>query len=167
MSAGSRFVREIWDRWSQARMSRVGVGKYTIAFACLLHLAWAVLLCFPGAGGATPIALLVRICGGPGRTALVLVAVSVAAFVFPFRRYGISPGQMALHLLPQQFVLFVSAGAGVQSIALGHYAVGVPRPMAFIAVDQLPVILLALCYTVVVLEAARYLASRRSERIEP
>lgn len=158
-------VRELGGRWRTARVSRVGLGKYVILMACLLHVAWAILLRFPGAEFATPVAMVVQICGGPGRAAIVLVAVAVAAVVFPFRRYGMSPIQMSLHLIPQQVVLLFSAGAGVRAIALGHYADGVHRPWAFIAVDQMAIILLALLYTAVVFEAARGLAARRRERL--
>lgn len=163
--AVSNVLRDLIRRWNEARISRVGLGKYIILLACLLDASWALLLRFPGAGAATPLSLIVRICGGPGRAAIVLTLTSAAAIVFPFRRYGVSVVQMGLHLIPQQVVLLVSALGGARAIVDGHYADGVERSSAFIAADQLPIILLALLYTVVVLEVARGLRGRHRQRL--
>jgi hypothetical protein len=50
-------------------------------------------------------------------------------------------------LVPQQFVLIISASGALHAAFVGHYADGVPRPWQFILGDQLPVILAALLYT--------------------
>lgn len=141
--------------WRETRLSRVAVGKYVVLLASLLHLMWAgLLIADVGAGGSTPVAILLRIFGGPVRATVVLVAVASAAMCFPFVRYRMSAKAMAAMLLPQQTVLLMSAGAGLWATSIGHYADGVIRPWGFILADQLPVILLALLYTVAVLEVA-------------
>lgn len=149
------------DTWAQVRVSRTGFGKYVVLFACLLHMTWAGLLVLdPSSGFSTPLRLLVRLSGGSWRASVVLVLVAIPAVGFTFRRIGVSHLQMGLMLIPQQLVLFVSAGAALHSAVLGKYADGTLRSTAFILGDQLSVILLALLYSVVILEAARDLSAR-------
>jgi hypothetical protein len=150
-----KFLRAFDARWRGARLSKIALGKYIVMFASLLHLVWAGLLLFDkSAGNSTPVAILTKVCGGPYRTAFVLVVVAVAAMIFPFIRYRISTSAMSLMLIPQQTLLLMSAGAGVYAAVVRHYADGVIRPWPFILSDQLPVILLAVLYTVAVLESA-------------
>jgi hypothetical protein len=150
-----RFFRALPNAWGKARLSRVPLGKYVILFVSLLHLGWAALLVFsPAAANSTPVRVISDICGGSLRTAFVLAVTAVAAVCFPFIRYTVSNIGLCLMLLPQQSILLMSAGAGIRAAALGRYADGVARPWEFILSDQLPVILLALLYTAVVLEAA-------------
>jgi len=133
----------------------VALGKYIVLCASLLHVIWAgLLLVTPDAGGSTPLHIIVVVCGGPWRTAIVLTLVAGAAMVFPFSKYRVSNRALALMLIPQQTFLLMSAGAGIRAAMLGHYADGVARSWTFILSDQLPVILIAVLYTVAVLEAA-------------
>jgi hypothetical protein len=141
--------------WRDARLNQVSLGKYIVLFASLLHLAWAVLLLVsPTAGYSTPVAIITRVCGGPYRSAFVLATVAGVAMVFPFIRYRLTNRMMAALLIPQQLLLFMSAGAGLWAAVRETYADGVVRGWPFILSDQLPVILLALLYTVAVLEAS-------------
>jgi hypothetical protein len=48
-----------------------------------------------------------------------------------------------LFLVPQQILLFLSAGSSFKAIWQGHFADGVVRSHAFIMADQAPVILIA------------------------
>lgn len=148
-------LRAASTAWRDVRVSKVALGKYIVLLASLLHLAWAVLLLWsPTAGRSTPVAIIVRICGGQYRTAFVLATFAIVAMVFPFIRYRITNRMMAGLLIPQQILLFFSAGAGVLATVRETYADGVVRGWPFILSDQLPVILTALLYTVAVLEAA-------------
>ncbi|MEX2439696.1 MAG: hypothetical protein WD739_07425 [Actinomycetota bacterium] len=152
---GTERLRQLGLAWHRARLSSVALGKYIILFASALHIGWAaLLLADPEAAGSTPVSLITRLCGGPYRSAFVLVITAVVAMVFPFIRYRVSARTMGLMLIPQQFLLFVSAGAGIYAASVGHYADGVDRPWSFILSDQLPTILVALLYTAAVLEAA-------------
>lgn len=149
------WVKALGDSWRGARLSRVALGKYIVLCASLLHFLWAALLLVsPDAGGATPLNIVLRVCGGPIRTSFVLTCVALAAMVFPFSKYRVSNRALALMLIPQQTILLMSAGAGIRAAVLGHYADGVARSWTFILSDQLPMILIAALYTVAVLEAA-------------
>jgi hypothetical protein len=155
IAVARRLIHAVNVAWRGAKLSRVALGKYIIAYASLLHLGWAVLLVVdPRSQGATPVHIIALVCGGPYRSAVVLALVAIAAGVFPFLRSRVSTGALALMLIPQQAFLFMSAGAGIYAAVIGHYADGVPRASAFIFADQLPVILASLLYTIAVLEAA-------------
>lgn len=56
-----------------------------------------------------------------------------------------------IFMLPQQFVLTLSAVGAVSSIVASQFADGVVRPRAFIAADQCPAIFLAIGHTVAIL----------------
>lgn len=149
------WLSNLTEGWRGARLSRVALGKYIVLFASALHIAWALLLLIdPATAGSTPVHVLVVVFAGPLRTAITLALVAGMAMAFPFTKYRISNRALASLLIPQQAILLMSAGAGFRAVLLGHYADGVARSWAFILGDQLPVILLALLYTVAVLEAA-------------
>jgi hypothetical protein len=138
-----------------AQLSKVALGKYIILLASVLHLVWAGLLVFAqGAGNSTPVAIITKLSGGRERAAVILVGVSVAALTFLYTKRTKSNATVSALLVPQQLLLFLSAGAGLWATIRESYADGVIRDWAFILTDQLPVILLAVLYTVVVLEAA-------------
>jgi hypothetical protein len=68
--------------WRSSRVSEAAIGRYVILFASLLHIGWAVLLVInPTAGQSTPVAIVIRVCGGPYRSAAVLVACALVAMV--------------------------------------------------------------------------------------
>jgi hypothetical protein len=55
-------------------------------------------------------------------------------------------------LIPQQIVLLLSAMAVLQAIVLGHFGDGVVRSWQFIFLDQMQTLIIAILYTVAVLE---------------
>lgn len=59
-----------------------------------------------------------------------------------------------LFMMPQQFVLCVSAGGAIISMWSGVFADGTVRSSAFLIVDQIPGVLLAAGHTVAVFQAA-------------
>jgi hypothetical protein len=119
-----------------------------IAYAILLHWVWAIALMLdPAAGNATAIHALLDLM--PRASAIgVYVAVGVLASI------GIWRG-CPLTLLPQQFVLMVSAVGAAFAIWNGSFADGVIRSHAFIAADQAPAILAALGHTYAIIAIAR------------
>jgi len=154
--------------WRQLRISQVALGKYIILYACILHLMWAILLLInPMAGNATALAILLQIFGGPIRTAVILFVVAVTAMWFPFLRYTVSKRALAFMLIPQQLVMLMSAGNGIYAAAVGHFSDGVARAHEFILADQLSVILLALLYSVAILEAASWAPKHRPMDLGP
>jgi hypothetical protein len=120
-----------------------------ILYAVLLHLTWAVVLFLSdSAGNATAIhALLdlvprywaVAIYGGVGLIAL----------------YGMIKIRICLYcLLPQQFILMVSAVGAVYAMWTGHFADGVARSVPFIIADQVSGVLAALGHTYAIIAIA-------------
>lgn len=78
-----------------------------------------------------------------------LIGIAIAAtssLVWPDRRRGL------LELLPQQFTLMMSAGGAIVCIWAGHFADGVIRPSAFLLVDQIPAVLIALMHSGAIVE---------------
>ena len=149
------WLRYLSSRWKGIRLSQTPLGKYILLFASTLHFGWALLLLLdPAAAGSTPIDIIVRISGGAYRGAFTLTVVASMATGYLFLKRQVSPSAMALLLVPQQLVLFMSAGSGLFAVITQHYADGVPRPWAFILSDQLPVILASLLYTVAVIESS-------------
>ena len=65
-----------------------------------------------------------------------------------------------LLLIPQQLLLWLSAGGAFQAIWLGHFADGVQRSHAFILVDQCPTILIAIFHSWAMLLILRHGADR-------
>jgi hypothetical protein len=65
-------------------------------------------------------------------------------------------------MLPQQTLLIVSAIGGMVAAALGHYADGVMRPHLFIAADQLPGVVAAVCHSFAIIDLHRQHRIRKS-----
>ena len=139
---------------------RLGLGgtRWMVYYACVLHLAWAVLLVVnPAAGHSTPVAGVESVAGGRWPAVVVLVGVAVAAAIAIALFFTHDhPVVLPALLVPQQLVLFLSAGSGLHAAAVEHYADLTPRPWEFIAADQLPVVLAAFLYTVALVSIARY-----------
>jgi hypothetical protein len=136
-------------------------ARYVIGLVSFMYVAWAVLLLWlPGAGRATPVNPVSSLLSYRALAVAVFLGAAVAAQVamwFHFHpRHAFLPDRfLVLALLPQQFLLLVSAFGGIRAAVLGHYADGTVRPWQFIVADQLPVILLALIYTTAMLAMGR------------
>lgn len=127
------------------------------ALGVLIHLSWAIAL-FDGddALGATPLHTLGLLANHRYLLIAALVgasALAVWSLAWPLRsRWGI------VAMLPQQFLLLLSGGGALKSVLDSAYADGVTRPQAFIASDQMPIMLFAAAHTlgifwVVIVEA--------------
>jgi hypothetical protein len=141
------------------KIAKHALGKYIILFATLLHLFWAVLVAIDiHAGNATSLSILFALCDNSRAAVIALLfSVALAALLFLDRRVRVKVGNpwMTLLLLPQQLILWLSAGAGIYAVSIQRYADGIVRSWAHISADQVPMVLTALLYTVAVLEATR------------
>ena len=117
-----------------------------------LHLAWAVLMMVSEAAfGSTPTS---GIGAGWGRSIAPVMLAIISLLAFWSAGMDSSAIQTrtsrvaAIVLLyPQQYLLYLSVGSALNAVWSQSYADGVPRPFAFIAVDQLPMIFLGLTHT--------------------
>lgn len=138
---------------------RWGLGgtRWMVYYACALHLVWAGLLAYnPVTGQSTPVSAILLTFHGRWQSVVALFVVAVAALVgVQFWLTHSHPVVLPSLLVPQQLLLFLSAGAGLHAAAAGHYADGVPRPWEFITADQLPVVLAAFLYTTALVSMAR------------
>ncbi len=136
--------------------SEHALGRWIIIYACVLHIVWAILLCIDHrAGNATAVAILLELSGGSYLMTVALlffVAFLAGGFLDVRLRRKVSLETLSLLLLPQQIILWCSAGSGIYATCVGHYADGVIRAWSHILADQSPVILTAFLYTVVLLE---------------
>jgi len=117
-----------------------------------MHILWGVLLCLDQkTGNATPIAILFVLLGQSKILViglLWLVAFLAGGFVNFRIRKATNIKILSFLLIPQQLVLWLSAGAGLYASYLKHYADGTPCDWGHILADQLPISLLAMLYTV-------------------
>jgi hypothetical protein len=154
MSAFSSLVEIFRPRFSIAKYA---LGKYIIGAASLLHLGWAVLLCVDErAANATPLSILAVTCNhsiGEMVSVLLLVSFMGIAFLNYRLRRAITKAELVLLLIPQQVVLLSSAGAGVYAASRQHYADGTPMSWVHILADQLPNVIMALLYSLAVIES--------------
>ena len=123
-----------------------------ILYAVLMHLTWAFSLAFDPSGiGATAVASVNHVFPYPYLID-VLFFVALLAFAGLFAKRA---RLAALAMVPQQFVLCVSAGGALHTILIGAYADGIQRPTGFLVNDQLPAILAALLHTLAIWRVAR------------
>ena len=120
-----------------------------LLFAISQHVWWAAMLWLDArAGDVTALATMQRLLGSRVLEIAVLILVSLAAILALFwRRPG--AGRLLL-LLPQQFLLVVSACGAVGAMASRSFPDGVERSFAFIAADQGSHIMMALLHTFVI-----------------
>lgn len=133
-------------------MPRIWPGYLAVWAAVALHMSWIVLLLVPHthAFNATPVHEVYALSGfSAWRTVALLGVVAGAALVGLTR--DIAPGLKLVCMLPQQLVLGISAAGAILAIVHSQYADGVPRPITFIAADQLAVILTWLAHTIAML----------------
>ncbi len=137
------------------------VGCVMIGPFAALHLTWAFLIWGDHAtAGATPVAALLQTFNEYNVLVAVLLAVATVALVAIFMPLP----TMILLMLPQQFLLLISATGAITAIYMAQYADGVIRPRFFIAADQVQIILAALCHAIAII-AMTYVALRdRRER---
>lgn len=122
-----------------------------IYYAVFLHGIWALMiLSSDDPFGSTPVHVLEI---HPRIITSALLGGTAAMAVLGIQKRGTTAGWLLL--LPQQILLIISAVGGIVAAALGHYADGVTRPHLFIAADQLPGIVAAVCHTFAIIDLHR------------
>jgi hypothetical protein len=116
-----------------------------VVYCALLHaFEGLVLLNTTSADGSIGLHALLLVFPSRCLLAYFMLASSAAGIylvghsLLASRREGPTPPWAALLLLPQQWLLLITATGAWIAIANGAYADGVPRSSAFIAADQLP-----------------------------
>jgi hypothetical protein len=122
-----------------------------IVLAIVMHVAWGVSFLLAGVPRTTALAWAAS--NPPSLMAAIYLAAGLAAAYSLFRW---SPGRLSVALLiPQQFLLLLSAGSALEAVAVGAYADGVSRSRVFILDDQIPVLLLAAGHTLAIVWRGR------------
>jgi hypothetical protein len=118
-----------------------------IWYAIILHFVWAITLAFsPTAGYATAVHTMLEFISVPWAITLYGV-VAFMATIGLYCRHGFG---RVIALLPQQFVLMVSAGGALWAMYLGQFADGVQRSHEFLIADQSPAVIGAILHTVAI-----------------
>lgn len=123
-----------------------------IIYAIALHFTWASLLLFDTAAGyATAVHTLLVFVPDAIAVAIYLTVAVLAIFGLFYQRGIVKP----LCLLPQQFVMMISAGGAIWAMWLGQFADGVQRSHAFLIADQFPAVIAAILHTYAIIAIAR------------
>ena len=133
----------------------------------LIHYGWATILMInPAAADAIPIAILFSLLHARWAVVSLLYGISVGAWVFIyFLRQHRSSRWWSILCIPQQMVLLFSAGAGIYAswteYVLRRTAVpaelAIPSfPWAHTLATEWPVIVMAVLYTIALVEFQRY-----------
>lgn len=119
-----------------------------ILVAIALHIVWAIGLAVnPAASNATAVHALMLLTKYTDVAALILaVAAAFASVGVGWRWAWGLPARLwrVLLLLPQQCLLMISSIGAMDAMLSSSFADGVARPLWFIVVDQIPVILITL-----------------------
>lgn len=118
---------------------------YIIFYAIVLHVCWGVTLLFSNIPtNITAVHQLASIFKPTWFLGVVLILAAVGALV----GLRAKPSKFqVVYLMPQQFLLTISAVGATTSIFNGAFADGVIRSPLFIFTDQLPAILIAVFHT--------------------
>ena len=123
-------------------------SRYALFFTyvALLHLLWGVLLfASPTSTHATVTAFFVDVFHWRLLVALLLGTASVLS-IWVVYRAPVYTWRTGLMLTPQAVFILLAATGAVQAILTGEYADGVQRSHWFIAADQAPPVVAAVCH---------------------
>ena len=120
--------------------------QFIILYAIFLHFAWALLLWSdPEVGGTTPLATLSRLSPDYRILTTILFGAGILALIAEIRgRTGLR--EIGL-LLPQQFLLLVTALGALPAMITGVYPDGTIKTPGFIQTDQISTVAIALFHT--------------------
>ncbi len=136
-----------------------------IWYAAALHIVWAVaLLVDSSTQGVTAVSVAARMFGWPWTSVFMLTAAAMAivGIIVPITHCRCNTWFM----LPQQFLLILSAGGALSAMVQSKFADGVLRPRAFLIADQLPAILIAVAHVVVMIRMAIITAAVANQQKE-
>ena len=115
-------------------------------YAAVLHLVWAGLLVLsPHSANATVTSFFLDAFHIRLLVALLLCAASVLA-LWTVYKVPLYSWCTIFALTPQAVFMLLAATGAVQAIMSGQYADGVQRSFYFIAADQSPAVIAALCH---------------------
>lgn len=115
-----------------------------ILFAIMQQSFVGLSILFDGsARNATSVHVLDMLLPRGGEPFLLFLAAGLAALGFWCRKRV----DNVLMLMPQQLLLYMSAGGAAEAILTGHFADGVIRSRAFLLADQCPMVLIAIFHT--------------------
>jgi hypothetical protein len=134
-------------------MQRMFKHNYLIViYAIMLHFMWAATLIFNhAAGNATSVHTLLIFMDIPWAI-LTYFSVALLAIVGLFYEKGL---MKPLCLLPQQFIMLLSAGGSIWAMWLGQFADGIQRSHEFLIADQSPSVIAAILHTFAIILIAR------------
>lgn len=109
-----------------------------IVYAIIIHYTWAIgVVLDPTALNVTAVHGLHKIFSSAGLLSLVLIVAATLALITLFYRSAHSSAVLFVTmLLPQQFLLMVSATGAIEAIWTGQFADGVQRTAWFLFSDQ-------------------------------
>ncbi len=128
--------------------------RWMLWLAVTIHLLWGILILASGemVTAITAIHTTMSVLGTAQRVAFAYILASVltlAAIIFE-KRIGVA-GEL-LCLMPQQFLLMLSAFGAINAIWISAFADGIVRARSFLAADQGIAILVAIFHTLTILE---------------
>lgn len=143
----ARLYIAAWLLWVEQFAPRRAIASPVYVFAVTLvsaiHLTWAgIILTYGSIPQSTTLAPVALLFPFPWGAWLLLSAAALAISSFWVRRLLVS----AALVIPQQFILIISAFGAINAIVLSQFADGVIRPRQFIAVDQVYSLVLAVFY---------------------
>ena len=138
------------------------MNRLFIYYASTLHIVWAIGLIFsPVRVYTTALSSIYTIFPFPHQwnitpTALIISStLALLGILYPFREPIFNGNQFIIKvmlILPQFFLILVSAMGAMQATSAGHFADGVMRPQMFIFLDQVYPIMFAAFYMIVIVE---------------
>lgn len=133
---GQNNIKKLWVVW----------------YATFLHLIWGLSLITTNLKlSTTTIDSFFFFTQNPRIVGFSLCTIALLAFTGLFNHKW--PKWIdCLMVLPQQFILIMSANGAINAIINSQFADGVIRPQAFIFCDQLPSILVAIFHTISILQ---------------
>jgi len=136
-------------------MIKIGTKQYSlmIVYAIALHyLIGIALFTDPAAVNATGVAIFETLFDfapvGIAMLSWVVASLALVSLLMPLGRWSIAL------MLPQQFMLMISAYGALTAMVIGQYGDGVERPKMFIMADQMPQILAAVFHTLAMIGRA-------------
>lgn len=124
-----------------------------ILIAITQELVWAAALIWEkGSVAVTAINILSEFLPVPILAYILIITPILAAAGFSMKRRI----NTVLALVPQQFLLYLSAGGALEAMWYGRFADGVERTQAFLIADQCPAFLIAFFHTWAMVLILRY-----------
>jgi hypothetical protein len=132
-----------------------------IFIAVILHFFLGIILIIsPVIINTTSTGLMIQYFSNKYIAGLVLIFISLLSTYSLYRKTF--DKKNVFLLLPQQLFLILSAGWAINSVFVGHFSDGIIRSPYFILADQLPIILIAVFFTLAIFQMYTELLSRKT-----